>query len=186
MMPSILLNLSAVFDTRNHVILLKLLKNSIVLSRMALSWISSYLSDRMEYVALGESHLQPVTRGSVLGPIWFILDMLPLSQVISWYEISFHCYADDTRLYLRTAPSPSAACSCLNICLEVWMQHNFLQRYSSKTEAIHIASPITQPHHCRPNHSDIHLRPQSQNLGVKFDSCLSFESHINRIYKTSP
>ncbi|KAJ0023078.1 hypothetical protein NQD34_002977 [Periophthalmus magnuspinnatus] len=81
--------------------------------------------------------------------------MLPLSRVVSKHGINFHCYADDTQLYLTISPSctPSAAVSHLSFCLEeieAWMSQNFLQLNGSKTEAIQTgtshqlrSSPIT-------------------------------------------
>ena len=68
-----LLDLSAVFDTVDHQILVERLRRTYVLSARALDWISSYLSGRTQVVRYnGEtSHVMLMTsgvpQGSVLG-----------------------------------------------------------------------------------------------------------------------
>ena len=71
------LDLSAAFDTINHSILLDHLQTSFGLTCTVLQWISSYLSNRSQYVQLGQykSPISPCTcgvpQGSVLGLILF-------------------------------------------------------------------------------------------------------------------
>merc|ERR1711929_30711 len=75
----ILLDLSAAFDTVDHNILLSRLRDFIGLHGNALKWCQSYLSDRPEYVRIGNSSSKPVShnyavpQGSVLGPQWFTI-----------------------------------------------------------------------------------------------------------------
>ncbi|KAK7912672.1 hypothetical protein WMY93_012883 [Mugilogobius chulae] len=148
----ILLDLSAAFDTIDHSILLHRLQHHIGLSGTALHWFHSYLTDRTEYVALGDTKSRPhkvtcgVPQGSVLGPTLFTIYMLPLGCVVSRHGINFHCYADDTQLYLKISPSgpPSVTVTRLSSCLEeieAWMSQNFLQLNGSKTEAIQTGTP---------------------------------------------
>lgn len=96
----ILLDLTAAFGTVDHNILLYRLHSTFCLTDTALTWFALYLTDRTEYVALGEakSNTHRVTcvilQGSVLGSTLFNLHMLTIGHVISKHRISFHCYVD--------------------------------------------------------------------------------------------
>lgn len=39
-------------------------------------------------------------QGSILGPDLFALNMLPLGSIFSPYNLSFHRFADDLKIYL--------------------------------------------------------------------------------------
>jgi hypothetical protein len=106
----ILLDLSAAFDTVDHNILLSRLRDCIGLRGSALKWCQSYLSNRPEYVRVGNSTSTPVVhdyavpQGSVLGPQWFTVYTYPISQIIQKHNLPYHSYADDTQLYMSFKP----------------------------------------------------------------------------------
>ncbi len=141
----VLLDLSAAFDNIDHDILIDRLQNYTGIQGQALRWFRSYLSDRYHFVCLnGESsQLSPVKyvvpQGSVLGPLLFSLYMLPLHNIIRKYGIIFHCYADDTQLYISARPDETSKLSKLTKCVKNvkdWMTNNVLLLNSDKTEIL--------------------------------------------------
>ncbi|KAL2085006.1 hypothetical protein ACEWY4_020524 [Coilia grayii] len=171
---------------------------SIGITDTALSWFNSYLSGRSHYININNhtSSTTPVRhgvpQGSVLGPVLFILYILPLGHIIHCHGLNFHCYADDTQLYINTKTITPEILSTLTNCItdiKTWMSKNFLKLNSNKTEII-IFGPKSMLHTSQ-NFSlsiDGHsVTPTAlvRNLGLYMDPALSFKPHINHITKTS-
>ena len=191
----VLLDLSAAFDTVDHKILIERLELWAGLSGPVLNWLRTYLSDREYFVALGvhSSETRPMTcgvpQGSILGPLLFSLYMLPLGSIVSRHGVNYHCYADDTQIYISVSRNDYGSIDALVNCLNdinAWMSRNFLRLNQDKTEVLLIGKKADREQLAK-HLSTISLNSthQVKNLGVILDSNLTFESHIKSIAKTS-
>lgn len=194
----VLLDLSAAFDTIDHNLLLQRLECEAGIRGTALCWFKSYLSDRYQFVNVNQQSSAcskvnyGVPQGSVLGPILFILYMLPLGEIIKSHNINFHCYADDTQLYLSMKPTETEPLERLSACIrdiKTWMTQNYLLLNQDKTEVI-----VLGPQRLREmlskqiislDNTSVSSSSTVKNLGVIFDDDLSFKAHISQVCKTA-
>src|SRR6218665_2798516 len=133
----IFLDLSKAFDTMNHSILSDKLEHYRIRGT-PLNWISSYLSNRYQYVAIENmcSSLLPlicgVPQGLILGPLLFILYVNDI-QTIS--DLSLIMFADDTNIF-ATGYCPFLLSNTLNAKLQSiseWFSTNLLSLNLNKT-----------------------------------------------------
>ena len=107
-----MLDMSSAFDTVDHTILIQRLK-SLGIKGTVLDWFVSYLSERSQYVKIGNSTSGKTTmkygvpQGSVGGPLLFSLYMQPISKLFRKHGISSHCYADDIQICISFKPTMS-------------------------------------------------------------------------------
>lgn len=105
-MTLVLLDLSSAFDFVDHRILLSHLERSFGITGMVLKLFQFFLSNRSFSISLGAhssmvAHLTcDVPQGSILVPLLFSLYMVPVGSIFSRSGVSYHCYVDDTQLYI--------------------------------------------------------------------------------------
>ena len=190
-----MLDLSAAFDCVDHLILLTRLDRSFGISATALEWIRSYLGQRTQRVRYnGQVSATAllefgVPQGSVLGPLYFLLYSADVFLLADRHGFKIHGYADDIQLYshcpTREMDSLTRRMSACIDDIRSWMLSNRLRLNSSKTEVIWLGSrrrldvcsvePIVI--------SGSIVRPASKvrNLGVIFDSSLTFSDHATQL-----
>ena len=197
----LLLDLSSAFDTIDHSCLSQTLKTCFGIDGVVLKWIESYLADRYQKIKIDEvvSDVFPVPfgvpQGSRLGPLLFTLYTANFIAKVqkNFPEISCHCYADDTQLYVSFRPDDQEeSISNLEACVDYireWMLQNRLMLNDSKTELMVIGTP-KQTSKLNLNgitvgNSLINPSANARNLGVQFDLHLNMEDHITNTCKSA-
>ncbi len=202
-MPSVvlLLDLSAAFDTVDHIKLLNILYSEIGLRGKAYNWCKSFLTDRTFRIKIGNSYslvellLYGVPQGSVLGPRFFNLYIRPLYKFLEPTKFDIDGFADDNQLVKRFLPAmqghalgESIQC-CLN-SISKWMNEYFLRLNQDKTKILVIAPPSVKKDirigGVFLNGSDTCIRfvECAKNLGVNLDNELTVDSHINKVVRS--
>ena len=195
----LLLDLSAAFDTVEHSILLRILKNEIGLCGTVLKWFRSFLTTRTQRTRLGSTVSEEiiilfgVPQGSVLGPVLFNIYIRSIYTMVKALGFLIYGYADDHQILKTFSPKNQHICLTedLNICFHriyQWMSKYYLQLNASKTEIILFGPPDVLGH--IPIHGcflkqgiTIRFVSTIKNLGFIMDSNLTLTNQIISLKK---
>ena len=186
------------FDTIDHKLLLR--KLSVYgASVSAVSWIQSYLSNRKQFIKLGNqsSELLPikqgVPQGSILGPVLFLLFVndMPLNISKSTLDI----YADDTTISSSASwkEIPKLQEAILEDLqkVEKWSRTNNMYLNPSKTKAMMAVGKRLRKRfegetlslQLSLNDKEIEIVRSHKLLGMKIDQDLTYDEHIDELCK---
>ena len=192
----LLLDLSAAFDTVDVNVLLSILQREIGISGKALQWFRSFLTGRTMCVKINNSFSDTfilefgIPQGSVLGPVLFNLYVRSVYKYVEGFGFEIKGFADDHQVYASFSPNyqyhylGQKINDVLNTMTK-WMNSFFLKLNPNKTQII-----VFGPNNIRNDiyikgtfidNSCIRFNNVVKNLGVLFDSDMSFSSQINNV-----
>jgi len=189
-------DLTKAFDYVNHNILLSKLE-FYGLTGKAKNLIKSYLNDRYQRVRIRNKYLknhfsewervkQGVTQSSVLGPLFFLLNINDLPGIINdMYIPKPTIFADDTSIII-TQPKISDFKEEINTVVEKisnWFQTNLLILNFNKTYCMHFSAKSKLLIDIKLSYkvNQITNTLSTRFLGLTLDSTLSWNLHIEQL-----
>ena len=186
----IYLDLQKAFDTVNHDILLYKLHNYGIRG-VVHQWFESYLTNRHQFTSIGDTcsytgHItMGVPQGSVLGPLLFLLYINDICSAVPGAKVKL--FADDTNLFLyeKDLLSLYAKANASLEYLSKWFIANRLSLSVEKTcYTVFGAKHLDlQNLELKIDNKTIHLVASCKYLGVIIDSNLTWQEHIDHLYK---
>ena len=199
----VLLDLSAAFDSISQSKLLDILNCRFNISGNSLNWFKTYLLNRTRIVSIDNSYSSStklnygVPQGSCIGPIAFLAYISAIQEIVLRHNITIEAFADDTQLYLSCNNNPKSLNhtlyqieQCVSDIRTFFLTHQ-LKINDNKTEQLLIGSPIQiskisiNEISIRVGNSTIPVSHDARNLGVNFDSTLSFKQHFKNVSRKS-
>ena len=184
------IDLRKAFDTVSHDILLSKLDN-LGVSSTALRWFESYLTGRTQRVYFKDalSSSRPVSsgvpQGSILGPLFFIIFINCLNEVICHGNVSM--YADDTTLSVSGKDPKEISAKLTDDLASImkWLNVNKLFLNTDKTNVMLIgtAGKLSNVHEndfvVSVNGKHLERVRKAKCLGVIIDDQLKWHEQVN-------
>lgn len=180
-------DISKAFDQVDHTILIRKLENSGMHGSL-LKWLVSYLKGRTQQVCIDGVLSNPikvtsgVPQGSHLGPLLFILYINDISHYLHYCK--FLLYADDLKIYSSICTNEDQTLLQNDISsISNYFSLNRLNLNISKCHLVRFTrntiNIFTQNYYI--NGISLNESYEISDLGITYDSQLSFNTHINNI-----
>ena len=194
----LLLDLSSAFDTVDVHILLDILCREIGITGVALQWFHSFLTNRTMSVKINNSYSDifllefGIPQGSVLGPVLFNIYVRSIYKHVERSGFSVKGFADDHQIYVSFTPNfqfhylGQKINEVLNSVTK-WTDSFFLKLNPNKTQII-VFGPKSVKDDINIkgtfidlDNSCIRFNNTVKNLGVLFDTDMTFSSQVNEV-----
>jgi hypothetical protein len=187
----IFLDLSKVFDTVNHDILIQKLEYYGIRGLPG-DCFRSYLTSRFQFVSIENTNsvLKSITccvpHGSVLGPLLFLLYINDFCNCAP--QLDFHLFADDTNLFYADRSLQDLEFKMNNQLQHVneWLYANKLYLNADKSSFVIFHHPQKKRNYPfkLPIRGEVMEEKKSANyLGVIIDSNLNWKAHVHELSK---
>ena len=183
---NIYIDLSKAFDTLNREILISKLKHYGI-NGSAIKLVDSYLSNRKQYVQFNNTSSTQtgvstgVPRGSILGPLLFIIYINDIVHSSNLYE--FIIFAEDTTLFTSINNQANTVYILTDELGKFynWLIANKLSLSVNKTKAmiLHMPQKKVPNYQLTTAGSHIEFVDNFNFLGIAIDKHLSWTYHIN-------
>lgn len=188
----VFLDIRKAFDSINHEILLKKLKDQFGIHGVELKWFESYLMNRQQvcfvngHTSLPKKMRCGIPQGSILGPLMFLLYV---NDMPDYLKKTTPClYADDTQIS-SASDDFDTLIDNLNYDLnnvQKWLSKNKLQHHPTKSKVMFIGSSYNLNNKVGDKPILLNNVPVSRTstytcLGVDIDEKLNWEKHVDTI-----